>query len=46
MVFSVDSPISHMSFGDSTCVLYLGILPKWIAEYMRLECHTEVVMLR
>ena len=36
MAFRVDSPFLHLSFVDSTCVLYVSILSKWIPRYLRL----------
>ena len=36
MAFNVDSSFLHLSFVDSTCVLYVSILSKWIPRYLRL----------
>ena len=36
MAFNVDSPVLHLSLVDSTCVLYVSILSKWIPRYLRL----------
>ena len=35
MAFNTDSPFLHLSFVDSTCVLYVSILSKWIPRYLR-----------
>ena len=36
MAFNTDSPSLHLSFLDSTCVLYVSILSKLILRYLRL----------
>ena len=36
MAFNADNPFLHMSFVDSTCVLCVSILSKWIQGYLRL----------
>ena len=36
MAFNMDSPFLHLSFVDSTCVLCIIIVSKWIPGYLRL----------
>ena len=36
MAFNADSLFLHLGFVDSTCVLYVSILSKWIPRYLRL----------
>ena len=33
--FNADSPFLHLSFVDSTYVLYVRVLSKWMPRYLR-----------
>ena len=46
MAFKADSPFLHLRFVDSTCVLYVSILSKWITSYLRLFVHSMTFSLK